>query len=595
MPSELPSLPSGANLIEVFHIPGESTVTLRLSLSIPGTESEKTPVAKTMSRQGNLEASKTLHRISMLLCPEAARAQSKQRTTPTSSSPPPPAVPLVSMVPLGPSTTAEAAVYNTAQCKDEDFWCQVTSLRINEVNVPVVYNRSIVERIGALPTPQVGVPLMCVDYTVLGPVDHLAYEWTCEDGGAVRVLSKDPVFTPTPDLEFLILTLRLSADPQRERWTECRTQRVKGPNCAMERWSYTPQYAEAPVFRIVTYNILYDGFCTNNFGKKHIYPFCTPSMLDEGERGIRLRRELLEYHPDLVCLQECGERIFKEFFLPSFRLLGFDGLHFCKRGSKEGCGYLYRVERFEMLAHTSLPLNFASLQQQFPDVAESVASFKELKDAMEHMIAIGTGVRFRDRATDREMVVGNTHFFYHADACHIRILQTALQMRHLQQLALRDGRQDPVIFCGDCNATATTGAYRLLTTGQVEEHHPSWKKGLKFWFGCNRKLGIEGTDMKVTNELQPPPPFGDTYFHHCLSAGYRMTDAYDACQIPLLWTNYTFSFKEVIDYIMFSEGSAEVVMAVPIPPERELNRNHALPNDTYASDHLALITDLRLV
>lgn len=148
----------------------------------------------------------------------------------------------------------------------------------------------------------------------------------------------------------------------------------------------------------------------------------------------------------------------------------------------------------------------------------------------------------------------------------------------------------------------------------------SWEKGALFWWGCDKKLGspheeeedfagdavvFKGRSNKnhrspvpVRSNLNfpqpPPPPFGEEFFRACLSVPYRMKDAYDFCPEPLPWTNYTKDFKEVLDYIMFTHGTATVLQAVPIPPEEELSVNYALPNAKYASDHLALIVDMKL-
>lgn len=370
----------------------------------------------------------------------------------------------------------------------------------------------------------------------------------------------------------------------------------------MARWACTPCPLAAPSLRVVSYNILFDAYCTSRFGRTQIYPFCTPDMLQEKQRAQRQRRELMSYNADLICLQECGQRIFQSFFLPSFQLLGYEGLYFSKTGRAwEGCGIFYRRDRFKVEQSSCVPLNMDTLQQQHADIAVRVAAHPELAEALKHMTAIGVGLRLTDGATGRVFVLANTHLFYHADACHIRVLQAYMHLHQLHRLSKETSSDPecPIIFCGDCNCTHGTATYRLLTTGQVESDHHSWEKGKKFWWGSDRQLGgapdddVEGEKVQTETVPPPPPPFGEVFFHEWLEVPLRLEDTYVFCSEPLPWTNYTRTFKEVIDYIMVTAGAASVLQAVPIPPESELKRNVALPNEIYASDHIALITDLR--
>lgn len=609
---------------------------------------------------------------------------------------------------------------------NEEFWKYAKLLRINDTDIRVYYNRPLVVSVAPLPIPHVGSPLICVDFKVLfASISDVSYQWLCEDGkGGRMLLSTDPVFIPTPDLVFKVLILRLSAEGQDGMWTEMKTERVKPAEEKIARWEHTPTVLAAPALRVVTYNVLYDGFCMNSFGRKYIYPFCTKEVLDEKQRAIRIRRELISYHADLICLQECGKRIFSQFYLPSFRLLGYEGLHMKKNGSvQEGCAVFYRTARFAVLKESTIPLNMETLQTFFPILASSIKKYKEFDEALTKMTAIGVGLRMKDKETGKTFVLGNTHLFYHADGCHIRMVQAYMQMHHLYRLASgghmsrasmtttsapttmvdsagvdersstlatsgpstsgtgrgkdgdglrfesphdegnvpkeshragegtptpplssshlchdpsfsgpRDGLPgspstvDPIIFCGDGNCTHATGAYRLLSTGHVEEDHVSWEKGTLFWYGGDKKLGtpyeeeeeevvngkpagaggldgpsahVGGAAPPIRSPLHfpppPPPPFGEEFYRTELSVPFRMKDAYDSCPTPLPWTNYTRDFKEVIDYIMVSHGRAEVLQAVPIPPEEELCSNCALPNEKYASDHLALIADIKFL
>eukprot|EP00796_Vickermania_ingenoplastis_P007257 gene7257-5104_t len=607
------------NTVGVFHEPGKPLLSLELCLLLPETQYATVPLIKSMAREAGSVAQQTLERIRLLLAPPASHAPREPGKKAKSHlinkeerlQACPPVVALgdgegPDLVPLDP------------EMKNSDFWARAKVLRVGTTDATVMFNCPMILSIQPLPVPYVGSPLLCIDMRVMAVGEYeVAYQWTCEetDSGERKVYSTDPIFVPPPELAFKVLTLRVSVDPGHQVWEEIRTERVRQAQERMERWDQTALPAEPPAFRVVSYNILYDGFCTNNFGKRSIYPFCTEDMLNEKQRAMRLRRELLEYHADIICLQECGHRIFNNFLAPSFRLCGYEAAYFSKSGrTSEGCGYLLRRSRFDILSRSCLPLNMDTLARRHPALAAEVSQHAELSDALQHMTAVSTAVRLMDRATGRRLVVGNTHLFFHADACHLRLLQGFMHLHHLSEVACQPtpaGQEgvppDPVVFCGDCNCTHATGAYALFTTGRVGAEHRSWAKGKRFWWGCDKKLGddmcgegeagaaADEDEVAASRPAPPPPPFGEKFFATTLTAPLALADAYAACPEPLPWTNYAKNFKEVVDYILYTPEQMKVVQAVPIPPESELNRNCALPNDKYASDHVALIADLQFL
>ena len=61
-------------------------------------------------------------------------------------------------------------------------------------------------------------------------------------------------------------------------------------------------------------------------------------------------------------------------------------------------------------------------------------------------------------------------------------------------------------------------------------------------------------------------------------------------------TNYTFSFKGVLDYMWFSAQNLRPLSAAPIPEEANLTRHgEALPSTQYSSDHIMLISDMQIM
>lgn len=653
------------NTIVALHTEGNGStadvVTLDLCIRKPDTVTDATSAAanasspgnpngedaglivKSMARDPKEAAAKTLDRIQLLFMPSRGKGSSaKKQTKESMLAACPPIAVLGSALDSDGNDVAAPLTELDTNLPNSEFWRRAKVVVLGEQRIAVKYNVPTITDIVPPSKPFVGLPLVCSNITtVFADAEDLHYEWcfkisdetTGEEG--VTVLSREPAFEPGPELLGRRLLLRVTPDPLTGLWTQVELPPVQMPPPPVERWNETTTTITFPAFRVVTYNILYDDFCTSKSCKAKIYPFATDEVLDIENRQVRILQELLAYNADLICLQECGKKLFSKYLLPAMATRGFAGFYANKSGNvQEGCGFLFRRDRFSLEASEVIPLNWSTLEQREPALAAAVASHSELKEALANLTSIACILTLREANTGRELLLGNTHLFYHANACHIRVLQMYMLLSSLRQAAVVPGGGEeavrPVVLCGDCNFTHSTGAYRLVTTGQVEDTHHSWEKGKLFWWGCDRQLGYSedqlaelmdgaepaqdtknsaarkpdnskksaadanrgaGADDDVGGAKRLREPLTE-YFHTRLHAGMKLTDAYGRTDPSLPWTNFTLTFREVIDYVFFSEDSIDVLRTVPIPPEAELAENYALPNAKYPSDHVSLIADL---
>lgn len=74
------------------------------------------------------------------------------------------------------------------------------------------------------------------------------------------------------------------------------------------------------------------------------------------------------------------------------------------------------------------------------------------------------------------IVVANTHLFYHPMADHIRVLQAYAVCHKVDEIRRKGARPDPVIIAGDFNSGPLSGAVRLLTHRSVLPYeNDCWK------------------------------------------------------------------------------------------------------------------------
>ena len=97
---------------------------------------------------------------------------------------------------------------------------------------------------------------------------------------------------------------------------------------------------------------------TENFVK------CPLEALKWSNRKLRSLQEILTYDPDVIALEEVDH--FEDFYLPSLRELGYEGLFVAKRDSPclkfpnnsgpDGCALFYDGERFSLVNHKDVAL-----------------------------------------------------------------------------------------------------------------------------------------------------------------------------------------------------------------------------------------------
>ncbi|EDO45845.1 predicted protein [Nematostella vectensis] len=344
--------------------------------------------------------------------------------------------------------------------------------------------------------------------------------------------------------------------------------------CPFEnRHLYTLKKLEPGHIRCVSYNILADAYAREEFALNVLYPYCPPYALDIGYRKQVLMKELIGYNADIICLQECGQKLFDGFLLPCMELEGYQGIIKCKAGEiPEGEAIFFNRDKFELIKTCDVVLReslLSHLSQE--EILQHISPIPALFESLIKRNAIAQVAVLKCKGNNDNsplICVVNTHLYYRPHSPHIRMLQAAIILNHTKAVVheLTSERDDnidvAVLFCGDFNSTPHTGLFQLLTKGHVARTHHDW-------------LVHEDVDQHC-NTLD-------------LSHGFSFVNA---CGTPL-FTNYTHGFKDTLDYIFCDSKFFEVQSVVPLPEEEELRNHLALPSVVMPSDHLALVCDLK--
>ncbi|CAG2111155.1 unnamed protein product [Medioppia subpectinata] len=315
-------------------------------------------------------------------------------------------------------------------------------------------------------------------------------------------------------------------------------------------------------FRIVSYNILANIYADQDYTRTVLFPYCPPYALAIDYRKQLLLKEITGYKADIYCLQEVDKLVFDADLKPIMSSLyeinskpKYESIFSEKGNTGEGLAAFVNTSKFEILSAETVCLS-QELQTNpiFAQLLSDISVNEKLLDRlMARYSVIQCILCMSLEDNNRAILLGNTHLYFHPDADHIRLIQSYIYVKYIENKIKILSKKRPElkvspILCGDYNSCPEFGVFQLMTTDSDET--------------------IDGIDM-----------------HHSLSLD-------SACGQPV-YTNYTPGFSGCLDYIFFDTNQLEVSEVIPMPSHEQVVQNMGLPSIVFPSDHLALISVLK--
>uniref|UniRef100_A0A8C4XFY0 poly(A)-specific ribonuclease n=1 Tax=Erpetoichthys calabaricus TaxID=27687 RepID=A0A8C4XFY0_ERPCA len=192
---------------------------------------------------------------------------------------------------------------------------------------------------------------------------------------------------------------------------------------------------------------------------------------------------------------------------------------------------------------------------------------------------------------ERQLIlVANAHMHWDPEYSDVKLVQTMMFLSEVKNIIDKASRSlklssvsgetnaIPLVLCADLNSLPDSGVVEYLTTGGVDITHKDFKE-LRYSdcltnFNCNGKNGT--SNGRITH-------------------GFKLKSAYENGLMP--YTNYTFDFKGVIDYIFYSKPQLNVLGILGPLDHHWLIENNisGCPHPHIPSDHFSLFAQLELV
>ncbi|XP_078270725.1 2',5'-phosphodiesterase 12 [Rhinoraja longicauda] len=451
---------------------------------------------------------------------------------------------------------------------NEEAWQEGAVLQVGSARYRVQRNPPGLTLLALPASILAGFPVCPRLQVEFGQAADCRFEWLREaEDGHWEPVADGRVFTPPPDLVGRRLKLRCRPGdgsrlgPETEALSSGPVQ--LGPEACTcdDRHSFTQQAAAGPVLRVVSYNILADIYVQTELSKTTLYPYCPPHALHAHYRENLVKKEVLGYQADLLCLQEVDKTLFSHSLQPALDAFGYQGLFRVKEKQHEGLATFYRASRFQLLSQHDVTLGQALASDPLhTNLLQEVAANPSVQEqVLQKSTALQVCVLQSLGDPSRKVCVANTHLYWHPKGGHIRLIQIAIAFRHLQQITSELHPNTPIIFCGDFNSSPSSGLFDFVTKGSISPDHQDWTSN--------------GQEEQCRISLTHPFKLGS------------------ACGEPA-YTNYVGDFQGCLDYVFMDVDALEVTRVIPFPPHEEITRHLALPSVSHPSDHIALVCDL---
>ena len=525
---------------------------------------------------------------------------------------------------------------------NESAWMQDFLLKIGDKKYSIVVNPPAVEKLHVHGRVFSHVPV--VPHVEATSSDSLRWQWYRKGRGTSDWEMIKEAFDRfyTPGNDDMGSMLRVCCTPSQHRQNEFTGDEynligftseleigpIQEPPMFASTGRITAQqqsWTEHPALRVMTYNILADQYASTDTAKDVIFSHCSPEFLAWQYRRPLILKEILDYKPDVACLQEVDASAFELLLQPGLGAFGLDGVYTNKAGRvKEGSATFWRRDRFDIIDRQELemrnlfPKSFSREDIDSaplgPALRPMLESSPNLCDALQRVGTVAQMTMLVPRGdpstwgVSRPLCVVNTHLFFHYAAPHIRTLHVWAMLnaakifidRVVAEKSDMCGKIRPnLIFCGDLNSDINDGipgAVELLRSGVVKSSHWDWKFGANFsWNQSSRGEEDESGEVsKMVHSdvegLSPTRSAGSD----AIVPGLDLTSPFSPLDtadgmIPE-FTNYVKGYQGLLDYVWYEHDHLKVTGFLPYPGKDDLQGY--LPSGQYPSDHLAVVADL---
>lgn len=386
------------------------------------------------------------------------------------------------------------------------------------------------------------------------------------------------------------------------------------------QWTHIQQVdhsAVSYVFTIMTYNVLAENYATRSQ-----YGYCPSWALGWSYRKNLILKEILTNQADIVCLQEVVSEEYHNYFKPQLAEEGYEGVFEAKSRARtmnedekkfvDGCAIFYKSSKFKFV-NTEL-IEFTFLARQIVETAKQNGSTNKASDDVinrvmtKDNIGLVAVLEFKNppdninKASEEvknnisnKIMISNVHIHWDPEYCDVKLMQILMFMTELRRKISADNI--PLVLTGDFNSLPSSGVIKFLLESRIPFSHPDFKQiDYKHFFDeISTSSPPSPTPENLPRNNSGADDDDNNSSNSKMSHPYKLASAYP-CDRDDCYTNYTYDFKGVIDYIFYPEDWMKPlgILDTVRPSWFEENKIVGCPHPSVPSDHFLLLTELQM-
>lgn len=324
--------------------------------------------------------------------------------------------------------------------------------------------------------------------------------------------------------------------------------------------------------RICTYNILAPLAINKN--SKH-YASCDEKCLNWNYRFKKIKLDILNIDPDIICLQEIQTDLAYTNILPEFSNHGYHGFYIPQKNywydkykkktildprlenNNFGVAILFKFNKFSIINFSTI--DYHKIAKKFL-IKSKLTKFN---DKVMKKFA-GLQVHLKNKLTKKEIIICTTHLEHNPLYDDIKNFQGYLLLKVLSKIS--NNNELPVVLCGDFNSHPNSSTYHGITSGKSLNDFE------------NEDLNYPKPFIKTPNTYTYSP------YRSCFKEIFKKEPKF---------TNYTIDFKNTLDYI-FVNKLIKINSALEDINNTITKKYKSFPNKDFPSDHILIASDIEL-
>ncbi|XP_061622853.1 CCR4-NOT transcription complex subunit 6-like isoform X2 [Phyllopteryx taeniolatus] len=354
------------------------------------------------------------------------------------------------------------------------------------------------------------------------------------------------------------------------------------------------QTVPTAAFTVMSYNVLCDKYAT-----RQLYGYCPSWALSWEYRKKGIMEEINSCDADIVSLQEVETEQYYAFFLETLKSRGYDG-YFCpksraklvseqERKHVDGCAVFFKTDKFTLVQKHTVEFNQVAMANS--EGSEVMLNRVMTKDNIGVAVLLEVNKDLfsgdANAVPERALVlVANAHMHWDPEYSDVKLIQTVMFLSELKSIAERAAGESgassiPIVLCADLNSLPDSGVVEYLSNGGVADNHKDFKE-LRYNECLSNFSCSNGGNSSNSNSSGS------------VTHSFQLKSAYDSHVMP--YTNYTYDFKGVIDYIFFSCTHMSTLGVLGPLDAHWLSDNNmtGCPHPHVPSDHFSLLAQLEL-